>query len=69
MIHPLPAEEALYWARLHQREQARRAERDHLADTSVKSPGSRYLASAIDDVLRVTAVTMFLIGLLSIGAR
>jgi hypothetical protein len=68
MIHPLPTEEALRWARLHHREQAAQAERDYLADTTDRPARSHSLGSLIEGPMRVAAMALFLIELLALAA-
>jgi hypothetical protein len=70
IMHQLPTEEALHWARLYQREQAAQAERDHLAGTRGRRPWSRsLLAELTEGPLRMAAVALFLIELLAIAAK
>ena len=68
-MHQIPTEEALHLARLYHREQAARAERDYLADTSDRSARSHFRVSLIDGSMRVAAIAMFLVELLVVATR
>jgi hypothetical protein len=68
-MHQIPTDEALQMARLHQRERAAQAERDHLIDTEGwwQRPQS-LLIRLIDGPVRLAAMMGVLIELIAIAA-